>query len=246
MLGHVQVRSRLSEDEAAYWLTRLPHEVVSGTAAEHSFRNRRVAKERITGVLASAPELVDTPLGRVRMSADGWGFGLYDDDHRYWFSTPLDRTRRDDPEWIQAGGLPVVTERTLVWIGLNPSTSDDSPTARRATLSKVVKWAEKLEMQEVLGVNLFAYRHTDPKQVIALARKDGPRAVGTHNDRVLDHVLTGRGTVLAAWGTQGERLGRGASVRGRITNGLCLGTCLNGEPKHPARLAQATVLVDLP
>ena len=106
-----------------------------------------------------------TRLGVVRRSSDGWGFGLYDESltHRYWFRTRVDPASRsgEDPRSVQADGLPVVDESTLVWVGLNPSWSDDNPKANRVSLMKVLNWAGQRGLTEVVGVNLFAYRHTD-------------------------------------------------------------------------------------
>lgn len=186
------------------------------------------------------------------MSGDGWGFGLYTGAYRYWFRTSVPSIlrradRSEGPDWIQTGGLPVVTEQTLVWVGLNPSLSDDNPKANRVTLSKVLKWAAQLQKREVLGVNLFAYRHTEPAALGSrLSSSEALSVIGEHNDRVLEHAITGQGTVLAAWGRHGWRLGRGDAIRKRISGGLCLGLCSNGQPKHPARLAQATPLTPLP
>jgi hypothetical protein len=255
-VGHVPVRAGLSEDQAKWWLTRLPQEVVAGTRHEQDYRNRRLAGQRIGGILHRRKQTIETPMGLVRQSADGWGYGLYDDEYRYWFRTPVRRassaggrlaSSKDDPEWIQADGLPVVTDQTLVWVGLNPSTSDDSPRANRVTLVKVLRWAQHLRLREVVGVNLFAYRHTDPAMLGSqLSSSELMAVIGESNDRVLAHVLSGLGTVLAAWGANGSRVSRGDAVREMISTALCLGVCANGEPKHPARIAQSTPLIPLP
>lgn len=249
-VAHVAVRSGLTRKDAEWWTTRLPQEVVADTRLEHDYRNRGVARERITGQPYDPPVQVQTPMGVVRASADGWGFGLYEGDYRYWFRAPVaevfrpgtpGRSKQGDLEWIQQDGLPVIGERTLVWVGLNPSRSDDNPKANRVTLSKVLRWASEREMNAVVGVNLYAFRHTDPKML-----HSREKVVGEHNDRILAHALSGPGTVLAAWGAQGSKLLRGQEVRLLIADALCLGLCSNGEPKHPARLAAATPLVPLP
>lgn len=192
-----------------------------------------------------------TRLGVVRRSSDGWGFGLYDESlaHRYWFRTRVDPASRsgEDPRSIQADGLPVVEESTLVWVGLNPSWSDDKPKANRVSLMKVLNWAGQRGLTEVVGVNLFAYRHTDVDGLKAhVSASDLLNSVGEHNDAILAHVFGGPGLVLAAWGGDGATLTRGSAVRKLMGAALCPGVCANGEPKHPARLANATALVPLP
>lgn len=179
---------------------------------------------------------VVTTRGVVRRSADGWGFGLYDlsNEYRYWFRTMVDPERRlhEDPYSIQHDGLPVVGPSTLVWIGLNPSWSDDGK-GPRATLRTVLKLAGREGYTGVLGVNLYAFRHTKPKNLTTRNRGDQQRMLGEHNDEILAHAFGQTTSVLAAWGSNGARLGRGAQVLGMVGDPLAVELLGSGEPGHP-------------
>jgi len=83
--------------------------------------------------------------------------------------------------------------------------------------------------------NIFAYRSTDPKGLLAA---DDP--VGPDNDYWLLRAAVGSSLVVAAWGVHGAMNGRGEAVKRMLKdNGIrmfCLGTTKAGCPRHPLYL----------
>lgn len=112
-------------------------------------------------------------------------------------------------------------------IGLNPSTADetrDDPTIRRC-----IGFAKLNACESLCMTNLFAFRATDPQD---MRREASP--VGDENDEWLDRCSSGATLILAAWGKHGSHIGRAAAVAKRFPDKLwCLGTNLDGSPKHP-------------
>ena len=123
--------------------------------------------------------------GDVRTTADNLGIGLYSTDARYrfWLVTEVDAAQRPgDLDAVHSDRLPVLDERTFVWAGLNPLTNDENGRIR-ASLLNVLAWAERDGATRVLGVNLYAHRHTDPNEVRRHLRIADPETViGPGND----------------------------------------------------------------
>jgi hypothetical protein len=135
---------------------------------------------------------------------------------------------------------------TVTWVMLNPSTADahvDDPTVNRC-----ISFTRRAGYGRLLIVNLFALRATDPT---ALALHPDP--VGPRN---LVHVSAALGEaqlIVAAWGA--EPMALRSSVRLKLgtmapagVDVVCLGKTGKGHPKHPGRLAAATLFLpfDLP
>lgn len=134
-----------------------------------------------------------------------------------------------------------------LWIGLNPSTAD----ARRLdpTMRRIARFSMDWGYGGFDMGNLFAFRATDP-----LVMKAHGDPVGPDNDRWLWHMADRCQLVVCAWGAHGDHRGRDAEVRtllrsasaathaevGDAIRVVCLGTTLNGQPKHPVRLARTT------
>lgn len=117
--------------------------------------------------------------------------------------------------------------RQLVVVGLNPSTADetqDDPTIRRC-----IGFAKREGCGKLVMLNLFAFRATRPKDMLAALDP-----VGAHNDAMLRSYADDPRTavVLAAWGNHGspERV---AEVRALFPLLYCLGRNASGSPKHP-------------
>lgn len=133
--------------------------------------------------------------------------------------------------WRDWGG-----EGYAMFVGLNPSTADettDDPTIRRC-----VAYAKAWGYGALCMTNLFAFRATDPKDM--LSARD---PVGPENDATLIDLSGGAGVVVAAWGTYGTHLGRGQMVRNMLPGLHCLKLTKDGHPGHPLYLRKDLVPV---
>ena len=130
-----------------------------------------------------------------------------------------------------ASHLPV-----LVTIGLNPSTADE--TSDDPTIRRLLGFARRWSYGGLVMLNLFAFRATDPK--VMLAERD---PVGPENDEAIMRE-TARGHVLCAWGAHGKHRARGVAVTMMLRDAgrdmTHLGMTKGGQPKHPLYLPSAT------
>ncbi|MFT7234954.1 MAG: hypothetical protein ACI9QV_000525 [Methylophagaceae bacterium] len=121
---------------------------------------------------------------------------------------------------------------TVLFIGLNPSTADeenDDP-----TLIRCINFAKSWDNGRYGGVciaNLFAYRATKPKDL--LARK---RATGQDNDEWLLTLTNAADLVIASWGNDGHFQNRAEKVKKLIHPLHYLRLNKSGEPAHPLYL----------
>jgi hypothetical protein len=117
-----------------------------------------------------------------------------------------------------------------MFIGLNPSTADetvDDPTIRRC-----MGFARAWGYGALCMVNLFAYRATQPADMLAQADPVGPL-----NDVYLTHLAASADVVVAAWGNHGQHLERDQRVRGLLGQQLhYLRLTKDGHPGHPLYL----------
>ena len=121
--------------------------------------------------------------------------------------------------------------RLLMWIGLNPSTADE--TQLDPTLTRILGYSLREGYDGFIMTNLFAWRATDPKDM-----KAAPDPVGPENDRWLLECAKQSGKVVAAWGSHGSFQGRAEHV-GRILRKfevVCLTRNADGAPGHPLYL----------
>lgn len=137
-------------------------------------------------------------------------------------------------------------EKMLPVIGLNPSTAThevDDPTIRRC-----IGFAKSWGYGGLVMLNLFAFRATDPKAMIAHLDAGGD-IVGPVNDAVLAQYATPDREILCAWGVHGDINARGFAVTqvlGMVATLQCLGKTKGGCPKHPLYLAASTVRESFP
>lgn len=118
--------------------------------------------------------------------------------------------------------------KMVAFIGLNPSTADetqDDPTIRRC-----IGFAKAWGYGSLCMLNLFAFRATDPKEMLAA---DDP--VGPDNDFTIQRMSL-RVDCVAAWGTHGTHRGRDKAVRGMVENLHYLRLTKDGHPAHPLYL----------
>ena len=128
--------------------------------------------------------------------------------------------------------------RLMLWIGLNPSTADE--TRLDPTLTRIRGYTRREGYDGFIMTNLFGWRATLPGDMKAA---DDP--VGPDNDRWLLDSARRCGAIVAAWGSHGSHLGRGAAVC-RLLSAyplLCLARNADGSPGHPLYLKKTLPLV---
>ncbi len=122
-----------------------------------------------------------------------------------------------------------------VFVMLNPSTAtaeENDPTVRRC-----IGYATDWGYHTLTVLNAFAYRATDPRE---MKHTDDP--VGPENDHWLRTITQSEEArrVSIAWGPDGGYLERDLAVMNILTERgippFCLGTNLDGTPKHPLYL----------
>jgi hypothetical protein len=129
--------------------------------------------------------------------------------------------------WAAAKGFPM-------FIGLNPSTADetqDDPTVRRC-----IAYAKDWGYSGLCMTNIFAFRATDPKEM--LAAKD---PVGPDNDQWLTKLANQAAIKIAAWGTKGSHNKRDKIIRELIPDLNYLKLTKDGSPSHPLYLSKDLV-----
>lgn len=131
-----------------------------------------------------------------------------------------------------------VGEGTAVFLMLNPSTADatqDDPTIR-----KCLGFAKRWGMAGIQVVNLFAYRATDPRDLLHVL--DDER-VGPENDDWIRRTteLPGAKVVVAAWGANGdlwpERVRRVVRLVEKPLHAIRV--TKSGQPWHPLMASYA-------
>ncbi len=129
----------------------------------------------------------------------------------------------------------------IAWIGLNPSTADESKLD--PTLRRVKDFSQRWGYGSFIMLNLFAYRATDPEMMKC---RDDP--VGPYND---GHILTSIShckQIVVCWGRHGGYAGRGEDVIrkiARIRPISCLNLNKDGTPIHPLYVKADTPLKPL-
>lgn len=119
--------------------------------------------------------------------------------------------------------------KACMFVGLNPSTADadiDDPTIRRC-----VNFARAWGFDALVMTNLFAWRATDPRDMMAAVDP-----VGVDNDWWLQAASVGCGLTVAAWGAGGAYQGRGVEVRRMLREPHYLRLTKSGQPGHPLYL----------
>lgn len=119
-----------------------------------------------------------------------------------------------------------------VFIMLNPSTADaehDDPTIRRC-----IGFAKDWGYGGIKVVNVFAYRATNPKELLNVIDPIGP-----DNYKYIKNAVANAGIVIAAWGAtsvknrQAYKDAINTIKNAGIEKIFCLGTTYSGCPRHP-------------
>jgi hypothetical protein len=124
----------------------------------------------------------------------------------------------------------------VLFILLNPSTADatfDDPTVK-----KCIGFAERWGFESLKIVNLFAYRATDPEELV-----EAKDPVGSDNDRWIREAVKRTDFVVVGWGNLGpyickrcincsHRIDRVLNII-KDSNPHCLAITKERQPKHP-------------
>ncbi len=157
---------------------------------------------------------------------------LYETDDTLW--SP-DRAYRYFLRRRVEKGSDLAAKPPIGFILLNPSTADetkDDPTVRRCR-----RYALAWGYGEVVILNAFAFRATDPAVMRAQADPVGP-----DNDRVIEEsaaaLVALGGALVCGWGNHGAFRGRGAEVRALLKAypAQAFPHTGAGEPGHPLYL----------
>lgn len=122
----------------------------------------------------------------------------------------------------------------LAFIMLNPSTADAS--VDDATIRKCIGFAKKFGYSAIEVANLFAFRATKPRDMLAAADPVGPL-----NDTVLLGLIQRNHRIICAWGGNASKSTRPAEVlnmlRAHKVETHCLHVTKDGAPGHPLMLS---------
>lgn len=125
----------------------------------------------------------------------------------------------------------------LMVIGLNPSTADEfiiDPTIRRC-----IGYAHRWGFSGLRMANLFAYRSTDPQEMLKVGDPVGPANLEWIITDARAEVRDG-GMIVAAWGNHGtHRFQNIITCRVLADQDIpmhCLKVTKSGQPSHPLYL----------
>lgn len=125
----------------------------------------------------------------------------------------------------------------ICWIMLNPSIADaniEDPTIRRC-----MGFAELWGYGGITVANAFAFKATDPKEMIA-----AQNPIGSENDYYIRKLSEEAALTVCGWGNLGTLFDRFHRVYYLLKDPKCLGLTKTGQPKHPLYLAKNTPLID--
>ena len=156
---------------------------------------------------------------RTHIKDDAPSTAIYSDREQYRYA--LTRT------WDESGGR-------VLFLMLNPSTATE--VQNDPTVERCERRARALGFGAFRVCNIFAYRATDPRNMRAQTDPNGP-----DNDTAILDAAKWADSIVCAWGTHGEHMGRGAQVetllRQQSTPLTHLGLSIKGHPKHPLYIA---------
>ncbi|MCH2174801.1 MAG: DUF1643 domain-containing protein [Lentisphaeria bacterium] len=120
-------------------------------------------------------------------------------------------------------------KKLALFIGLNPSTADE--TSDDPTLKRCMDFAKSWGYGGVCMANLFAYRATQPSDMMA-----AQDPVGAENDKWLLKLVDECGVAIAAWGNDGKHMQRSSILKAMLPELHYLKLNKSGEPAHPLYL----------
>jgi hypothetical protein len=122
------------------------------------------------------------------------------------------------------------------FIMLNPSTADDlfdDPTIRRC-----IGYAKRWGFDSLVVTNLFAYRATDPKELLKITKTDLPLAIGKESGYYLESEAAAASIIVCAWGDNCDAIPhRALNVIASLREYdlFCIRKTAKGNPAHPVR-----------
>lgn len=130
----------------------------------------------------------------------------------------------------------------MLFVMLNPSTADaidEDPTIRRC-----IGFAKREKCEQIEVVNLFAYRATDPRELLKHGLVD---SIGVHNRHYIRAAAARADIIVYAWGAHpaAKMPAGGACMEARVRCWIdwvssppvqCLGLTKHGSPRHPLYL----------
>lgn len=126
----------------------------------------------------------------------------------------------------------------VLWIMLNPSIADasiDDP-----TINRCISFSRRAGAGGLVVVNLFAFRATDPAELLRAQDPVGPDNWAT----VQRHLAGAPLLTVAAWGA--HEAAKRSGIRLKLLDVhdmMCLGRTQGGRPRHPGRIAAVTPFV---
>ncbi|MDQ2091019.1 DUF1643 domain-containing protein [Marimonas arenosa] len=156
---------------------------------------------------------------RTHIKGDAPSTAVYSDCERYRYM--LTRT------WDEGASR-------ALFIMLNPSTATE--VQNDPTVERCERRARALGFGAFRVTNIFAWRETDPKKM-----RTAGDPVGSENDQAIAESCPWADQIIAAWGTHGAHLERGAEVEALLRRTrrpvFHLGLTKDGHPKHPLYIA---------
>lgn len=152
---------------------------------------------------------------------------VFSKDRVYRYTLQRHWTKTESDLWSDRGDTGFVQ-----WIGLNPSTADELK--NDPTVTRCIQFSKDWGYNGMVMTNLFAFRSTDPKPM--LAHKE---PTGEDNDFLLRYIADQAALVICAWGNHGAHMGRSKDVVERVLGEReihCLRLTSRKEPWHPLYL----------
>lgn len=131
--------------------------------------------------------------------------------------------------WLGGSGI-------VNFIMLNPSTADD--VFDDATIRRCVGFAKRWGFAGLVVTNLFAYRATQPKDLLTLVGQNVGLAIGDDNEGHIEREARNAKAIVCAWGDNCDVLPhRDLDVIAtlRMYDLFCIRRTKKGNPAHPVR-----------
>ncbi len=161
----------------------------------------------------------------LQVRSNGKGAATFSKCGKYRYNL-IRRLKEEDQNFMLA-------KNVCNFLMLNPSTADheeDDPTIRRC-----MNFAKDWGYDWLVVTNLFAWRATDPKELLSSCKSIGPQ-----NDFFIRDTAAKADMILAAWGCDGDMIARSDHVIGLLkAHGVpihVLEVNRGGSPRHPLYL----------